>query len=773
MRLLVNYDKGESNYLSILQYYIKREGYEAVATSATLSIGELVAKAQSAKCQGIFLCNAETLANCVPGTSPSLDDWRGSLLSFSVPTIVGNSLLHANTIPYGGWLLGKDLARFKVLKDISKNQEFNYTVLETVDMFFDAYNDLSTAEFISYDIETKTINGDETNNRAGDTIITCCSWTACYADKSLRTYVLPLVNFLQDHWLSDIDYGRAISLLRQINALEIPKAMHRGMYDAMHSIIYQAEPAYWVLDTMAMTHCEFSEIPKDLSFVASITDNNYCQWKGEAEAAAKEQDIRRYWAYNAKDSWQTARIVLYYLDKLPAYARKNYQAQFKLVYPALYCNFEGFLIDQNKRTEIREKEAIRQAEALSRLRISLADPKFNPGSWQQVAKYLYDILGAADPKIGKKRDSKTGKKTQQTRGTNEKNLLAAGQQHPILLRITDAIINYRKAQKAVSTYMDFLQKNARLLWELDPFGTESERMACTASSLWCGTQVQNIPSYAKPMLIADEGFILVEIDNSQSEARCTAYLSQDLKLIAALEDKTKDFYTTLGFLFFSIPYEKVTKEFRNKILKKIVHGTNYMMGAQTFVENAGAQNLLDATAQLNIKVTMDSKPKTGWITLKQFAQVLLDSYHVPFFRVKEWYQEIKQEIITTKKLKSPLGHVRYFFGDVAKSHTAFNSAVAHAPQNLSVSILNIGFWKVWQLVKKHKGKLRLKAQIHDSILAQYKIEQSEIGQSTYIKNDLIQAMNNPIKVHNRTMLIPTDCKIGTSWGSMKELPREV
>lgn len=766
MRILVNYDKAEANYRPILEYYIKREGYEAVATSAILSIGELVSKAQSAKCQGIFLCNAGTLANCVPGTSPSLDEWRGSLLSFSVPTIVGNSLLHTNTIPYGGWLLGKDLGRFKTLKGIPKNQEFSYTVLDTVDMFFDAFNDLSTAEFISYDIETKTINVYEESNLAGDTIITCCSWTACYADRTLRTYVLPLVNFLQDHWLSDSDYYKAISFLRQVNRLDIPKAMHNGMYDAMHSIIYQAEPVYWILDTMAMTHCEFSELPKDLSFVASITDNNYCQWKGEAEAAGKDKDILRYWAYNAKDSWQTARIILYYLDKLPAYARKNYQDQFKLVYPALYCNFEGFLIDPIARAEIREKEATRQATALASLRVSLADPGFNPGSWQQVAKYVYDILGAADPKIGMKRDSKTGKKTKQLRGTNEKNLSAVGQQHPILLRITDAIISYREAQKAVSTYMDFLQKKGRLLWSLDPFGTESERMACKASSLWCGTQVQNIPSYAKPMLVADEGFILVEIDNSQSEARCTAYLSQDLKLIAALEDKTKDFYTTLGFLFFSIPYEKVTKEFRNKIIKKIVHGTNYMMGAQTFIENAGAQNLLDATTQVGVKVSMNDKVRDGYITLKQFAQKLLDSYHIPFFRVKEWYQEVKNEIITTKKLRSPLGHVRYFFGDVAKSHTAFNSAVAHAPQNLSVSILNIGFWRVWQLVKKRKGKLRLKAQIHDSILAQYKIEQEGI------REEIIQAMNNPIIVHNRTLLIPTDCKEGTNWGSMKELPRK-
>lgn len=760
MRLLVNYNKREQNYLPVLRFFLQKLNFEAVITSATLSIGELVSKAQTAQCQGIFLVNAETLENCVPGTNPSLDDWRGSLLNFSVPTIVGNSLAHTQTVPYGSWLLEKDLNKFK--QQGGKKVEFSFEVLDSVDKFFDAFNQLNKAEVLAYDIETKTINENEDTLTAGDTIITCCSWTAIYSDRNLRTFVLPLVNFLECHWHTDTDFIRALNFLRRVNALPIPKVMHNGMYDCTHSIIYHAEPQNWTLDTMAMMHAEFSELPKTLDFVASVTLPDYCQWKSEAMEASKSKDINRYWAYNAKDTWTTARILLHYLDKMPAYARKNYQSQFKLVYPALYCNFEGIKIDQEKRKELRQVESERLDKHLNELRITLADPGFNPSSPKQVKMYIYEILGATDPKIGTKKNSE-GKKVKITQGTNEKNLTAVGGQHPILLRVTTSIIEYREARKAISTYMDFLQMHGRLLYSLNPFGTDTGRMACQSSSLWCGTQVQNIPSYAKPMLIADEGFEMFEIDNSQSEARCTAYLSRDLKLIAALEDKERDFYTTLGELFFSIPYEKVTKEFRNKILKKIVHGTNYMMGAGTFVENAGIQNLIDSTVHLGTKISLAPVPPVGFISVKQYAQKLLDSYHVPFFRVKMWYQEIKQEITTTKMLKSPLGHVRYFFGNVEKNHQAFNSAVAHAPQNLSVSILNIGLWKVWGLVKKHEGKLRLKAQVHDSVLGQIKDGNQEIRQ------EVIDAMNNPVIIHSRLLRIPTDIKVGKSWGTMKEV----
>lgn len=762
MRVLVNYSPTEQNYLGVLQYFLKKAGLEAVATSATLSIGDLVAKAASANCQGIFLCNQKTLESCVPGSSPSLDDWRGSRLNYSIPCIVGNSLAQTQTVPYGAWVLQKDLEKFKSLgKPV---RPFSYKVLETSDMFEEAYKVAASSALIAYDIETKTLPENSETLEAGKTFITCCSWTCVSHDLEPTTFVLPLVDFMEEHWKTDEDYIKAISLMQRINKTAVPKVMHNGMYDVTHSIVYHAEPYNWVLDTMAMMHSEFSELPKSLDFVASLYLYDYCQWKAEAQMASKTGDINRYWAYNAKDTLTTALLCIHFLWKLPAYARANYQKQFKLVYPALYCNFEGFKIDPAARKQLKEEEEKKLEGSLAQLRTLLADPNFNPSSPKQVATYVYDVLGAADPKVGTKRTA-AGGKVRKSKGTDTKNLTAVGTQHPILLRVITAIDRYRKAKKAISTYMDFIQYNGRLLWALNPFGTETGRMACSSSSFWCGTQVQNIPKYAKKMLVMDDEFEGFEIDNSQSEARCTAYLAQDLKLIAALEHPERDFYTSLGELFFGIPYDQVSKDFRNKVLKKIVHGTNYMMGATTFVESAGAQNLIDASAQLGVAVSLADKPAKGTLSLKQFAQKLLDSYHVPFFRVRQWYQEIRNEIISTHMLRSPLGHTRYFFGNVEKSHQAFNSAVAHAPQNLSVSILNIGLWKVWGLVKKYEGDLRIKAQIHDSILGQYRKGREDI------RDAVLAAMNNPAIIHGRTLIIPVDIKVGDSWGTMQPLER--
>lgn len=756
MRVLVNYDTREKAHLSALNYMFKQMGYQGVSSSIPMTIGELLEMARKAKCSAIVLCNTETLRHCVPGDKPSLDKWRGSRLNFSIPTIVINSLQHIHTVPYGEWLFRKDMEKLKTVK--VPITPFTFTVLDTTDKFEAAYERLAASILISADIETATLKVEESTDgsptEVGGTWISCSGYTGIYSDGSLYTCVLPLVDFGIDHWVNDDDYASALKLMKRINALPQAKVMHNGMYDATHALIYRTPYMNYTLDTMAFHHAEFTELPKSLDFVASIHLYDYIFWKDDSDEAAKQKDIKKYWAYNGKDTWNTARILIEQLRNIPAYARKNYADKFKLVYPSLYCNFEGFKIDQEVRTELRTASSNSLKGALDKLQIMFADPNFNPGSWQQVERYIYNIFGAKKPKIGKSKSC-----------TDEKNLKVVAEQHPLLAMLTDEILEYRGAQKAIGTYYDFFQKNGRLLYALNPFGTETERMACSSSSLWCGTQVQNIPSYAKGMLIADEGYELVEPDMNKAEARCTAYLAQETSLIVVLEDAEKDFYKALAFLFFNIPYPEVTDFFRNKVLKKICHGTNYMMGAGTFIENIGVQILHEAAAKLDITlVPIPTKGRKNEKTIKAFAKELLDAYHDPFPRVRMWYKEIYNEVLSTGFLTSVLGHKRKFFGNIARDHNTLRSAVAHQPQNLSVSILNKGFYSIYkELVLPSKGEFRLKAQVHDSIPAQYLISKRD-----YYVPKMVALMNHPVEVHGRTLVVPVDAKIGNSWADLEK-----
>jgi len=756
MKVLVNYEASEKGYLSGLAYVLRKLGMEAVSTPTTHTPLELVRKAKAVGCQAIVICNESTLRNCVPNPKATLDNYRGSKLKYEIPLLIVNKLNHIHTIDHGQWLLTNDLQK---LQSMEVAPVFNFSILQDQSLYPQVLSEMRKSILTAYDIETITILENEEERRAGHTLISCASWSILLPSGEIKTYVLPMIDFHVEHWKGMGEFETAVEFLREANKIEVPMVMHNGMYDCTHSIVYHAEPAFFCLDTMAMSHAQYVELPKSLDFVASVHLPDYIQWKDDAASATKDKDIRKYWAYNAKDTWHTLRVCMAQLRSMPAYACINYADKFKLVFPALYCAFEGLRIDNNRLDEIRSERQIILDRNRDELRVLLADPTFNPGSWQQVQKYVYKVFGGVHPKIGKS-----------TSGTDEKNLEAVGDQHPLLALICHRIIAYREAQKAIGTYCNYLQKQGRLLWSLNPFGTETERMACNSSNFWCGTQVQNIPYYAKDALIADEGFELVEIDNKQSEGRCTAYLAQETNLITALESPTHDFYKTLGTLFFEIPYEQVTDFFRNKVLKKIVHGTNYMMGANTFKENIGLKILHETASVLGYKlIPKPSAKRKEEKTILGFCKELLDKYHVPFPRVREWYQEIYHEVATTHMLKSPLGHVRYFFGDITKQHNMLRSAVAHQPQNLSVTILNKGFWRIYkdlvvQPINGLKlGDVRLKAQIHDSNFGQYRTELRDV-----VVPLMLERMVNPVEIHGRVLDIPLDAKVGQVWSKCKE-----
>jgi len=761
MRILLNYDPHLENHKSSIAGLMKNKGLLVMATSKTLSITDLLATAKVAKCEAILLANEGTLKNLVNSSyKVSLDKYRGSRLDYSIPIIVGAPIDHLRKVRYGKWLYEKDLDKFKKIK--IPVVQLKFTVCKTRELLDKCLAVAKKAIIISTDIET------DSNNR-----ITCVGYSCLLPNFNTVTFLIPFVDFGTDHWSNEDDYGYAITCMRAISALPNAKLYFNGLYDAQYQITYHAEPNNFVLDAMALAHAEYSELPKSLDFVSSLNLHDYYFWKDDADEARKKGDIQTYWAYCARDSWNTLRCFINQIRNAKPYAFRNYKELFKMVYPYIYCAFEGLLLEQET-LKANTIEAERIAESAKQSLRKMADNEdFNPASPKQVGILLFDILGAKP--VAKPRKKKDGTWTSK-RGTDETALAKIAEQHPLFALFIAHLFDYREKAKAVGTYFKFNQWTGinndikpRLLYGINPFGTDTGRAASNASSFRLyddareeirsyGTQVQNIPIYAKNMLISDIGYELGEADNNKSEARCVGFLSGCIPLIQALEDRAKDFYKVLGTLFFSIPYESVTKQLRNDILKRIVHGRNYLMGVDTFIETVIKQThstkiLYEGAALINYPIT----------NLRAFVSYLLGLYNKPFPEVTEWYTEIKLEVVRNHTLTSPLGWTRYFFGDIIKDHKVFRNAVAHAPQNLSVMILNKGLWKVYKcLVLVEKGLFRLKAQIHDSIFWQSPPEKRE----EYDRR-VKECMDNPVMIKGRKMSIPVDINHGNNWLELK------
>lgn len=732
MRLLVNHSNEDRPYLPALIPLMKAEGLSGVASNKKYSISELQEAAKKQRCEAILLSNPQTLCELL-GEDARLSNYRGTRINYTIPVIVVSPIEHTHTIHYGKWLLEQDLKKFKRIKE--PVIPFSFSVLETPEQMEAAQLLLETCLLISFDIET--------NEKLQ---ITCISYTGLLSTGECFCCILPFVDFGSDHFLSDETYAFALQTMRDINANSVPKIAQNGQYDATYLITYHAEPENFVLDTMILGWSAYSELPRSIEFLASLACFDYFFWKDEADKAKEQKDNRSYWAYCAKDSWYTLRILLWQLGHSPSWAFTNYKKIFHLVYPALYCAFEGLKVDETKRLENRAKAVEKKIKALNDLQTMSADPEFNPGSWQQVSRFVYSTIGA-------KRVPKAP-----TAGTDEKTLNLVAMQHPLLARIIDEIQTYREQAKLISTYFDFVQKRGRLLYAIDPSGTDTGRSASKASAFWVGTQIQNIPrgQDIKDWLVADEGYILLEADKNKSEARCVGYLSECEAFITAIEDPVYDFYRRCASLFFGMKYEEVTDELRNDVTKHIVHGSNYVMGPEPFVGRATPKRLYAIMSKLQTKV----------LNLLDFAKYLLSLYHKPFPEIRgNWYPAIKNEVQRTHKLVSPLGWTRYFFGDINKHHAVFRAAVAHGPQNLSVELINQAYYRVYKnLVLPSLGAIRLKAQIHDSIFLQ-----CLAGTEVSIAQAMRPLIDVSCTVHGRTMLIPSDFKVGKSWGAMEKL----
>ena len=237
----------------------------------------------------------------------------------------------------------------------------------------------------------------------------------------------------------------------------------------------------------------------------------------------------------------------------------------------------------------------------------------NIASAVQIAILLYDIIGVES--VDKKKP----------RGTGEDILLK------IDLPITKAILEYREAEKLVSTYIDKLPecvnpKDGRIHCNFNQYGAKTGRMSSSDPNL------QNIPSHNKDirkMFKASDGYVLMSSDFSQQEPKCLAAMCKQAGDPQMYETfmAGKDLYSEIASKAFNKSYEeclefnddgttnKEGKERRTQA-KSILLGVLYGRGEASVAE------------QLNVPVEKARAIKEsvfiGFPAIKQFEEASLD-----------------------------------------------------------------------------------------------------------------------------------------------------
>ena len=551
-------------------------------------------------------------------------------------------------------------------------------------------------------------------------------------------------------YIIDVDSMEAVGWIRKINLMKQPKILQNGKYDMAYFFRYGAPVQNYVFDTYIAMHSYYVEMPRTLDFLSSYFLKNHMYWKDESGS-------RRHY-YCAQDCHATMWIWIFMMQEYPDWAHRNYAENFKQVFPALTSNMEGFKVNVELMQERKKTKSYEIEDCSTILQRMTATPNLNPNSPPQI-KALMTGLGFT------------------TNSSDDKAIKSFRNKNPMFDRIGEMITKARKGQKAKSNYYDFPLLNGRMLYSQNPAGTDTGRYSTNASDFWVGTQVQNIPFYAKDIFIADEGWLLGAIDNSQSESRCTAYIAEDFDLIDAVENSL-DFHYKNCSAFFGIPENELhggldengeiihkRKDIRN-LGKRVNHGANYNMGAQVLLDTMGVREVINAKHLLKMP---------SHYTMLQVCAKLLKSFDEAYPKLKgKYYPEVCHEVESTRMLVGATGWTRYCFGRLnligcgdkrseASQKLQLNSYVAHPPQSLSVKLINAAFYKVWLKLQIKEGKIRIKGQVHDEIIFQYKRENED-----YVFDYISKTMAEPVMIRGREMIIPNDqCRAGQTWADIK------
>ena len=581
----------------------------------------------------------------------------------------------------------------------------------------------------------RTVSGKSKTKITGVPRITLSGYTGVFKNEKgifeSYTIVIPIDSMENVRWM------------RKFNALPAPKIYQNGKYDIAYFLRYNAPLENFLYDTLGLAHSWYAELPKTLDFLSAMFIKNHMYWKDES-SLNKEY-------YNAQDCHNMTWVLLFMLQQIPEWALNNYKENFPKIFPSISANMQGIKINKETMKNNLEVAKAELKEAQRRLEVITNTRYFNGNSSNQVVK-LMEILGYKS-----KKSDKAAMRT--FRDLSELNEIYAS-----------AIDLVREKKKAISNYFEIDLFNGRFMYSIDPFGTETGRAACRESEFWCGGNLQNIPYYAKSQFIPDEGWKFGARDYSQSESRWTAYMSEDLGLIDAVEN-SEDFHVTNAARFFGIPVETIMgyketdpalfKTIRNAIGKKINHGANYNMGPYVLLQNMGAKAVLKAARTLKLSPTL---------SLQDICAHLLSLFDKAYPLIRDclnpgsYYYKVIKEIEETRMLVGPMGWTRYCFGDPSGNKLDLNSYVAHGPQSASVKKVNKAWFQCWEeLEMGYNGTIcRFLPQIHDEIFFMYKEEHEE-----FIFNRIKEIMESPEIVNGRTLIVPTDAACGYDWSKCK------
>ena len=518
-------------------------------------------------------------------------------------------------------------------------------------------------------------------------------------------------------------------------------------------------------DTMLGFRTIYPELPGRLQFITSVlTEEPYYKDEGK-EYNPKKDKLERLLLYNAKDAVVTYECFEREMEEMEENGQLDFFFGRVMPLHPFYSRLEqrGIRKDLRASRVLEEKYGDRERELKTEL-LHLTDGlECNANSWQQVAKLLYGVL-----------------KIPARAGTGEDILDALVRntiKDPKKKRIVQNILEQRKVRKTLGTYINArphedgrLRTAVRIMLETGRTSTSVLKPPITTETMGLAFQTVTkhgeVGSDIRSMFVPDPGYVLIEADQSQAEARVVAVLANDTRLQKLFDYGVDTHRVTAGWIYGRAPDElleqfyielerircfELAKQINAKLKSAILDWERQMGKVFRHAGNLGMQK---RTAAVTAGI---SEYRAGHI---------LDRFHKTNPNIEGVFQKGIIECLQNNDriLVSPFGRRRQFLNKWGDE--LFKEAYPQIPQSTVSDQTKFAA----QRIEKRAPWFQILQESHDSILGQCPIFKVD-STIPIIKEEFEQPIDfKNCSLPRGILVIPCDIAIGTmNWQNMEKV----
>lgn len=440
----------------------------------------------------------------------------------------------------------------------------------------------------------------------------------------------------------------------------------------------------------------------------------------------------------------------------------------------LYMQSRGLLIDKDNLREMQKKILAEISEYQAELN-EVCGFELNVASPKQCVQYFYGILGLSPYTSNKGKPTTDDKALARIARKNKKGSVEA--------RLVQKVRNLRKLE---GTYLSIeLDPDGRMRCSCNPRGTWTGRISTSQTIFKRGGNLQNIDPRFKSFIVADPGYIMVEIDKAQAEWVVTAYLSGDADMMMVIEEGL-DAHVYTGHKISKLPLDIVEREskivghttdpyeierLRRADLPELFDGTypNAFLPRIFSIRQAGkksnhALNYKEGYKRFALENEMEERD----------AKPIVEGYRASYPGLTNYWDEVFRKLEKDRTLTNCFGRKCRFLGML--DHETHKKAISFVPQSTVGDLVNRGLIDIYRQRQQPMYDLDLLTQVHDSVLLQFPINRWDDMAAALL--ECKRALDPTLEYRNRQFHIGTDIKVGLNWGlfgddnrqGMMELP---